>query len=547
LRSIRNARAALRASYESVLPLLSRHPAATRVTFAALAMALVLGFSQQGATRAGAEPARPASTPRLLPTNVGVGIATDQTLTIQFDQAMDHASVAAALRISPAQPVSLGWSPDGRSVRIGPATRWQTDARYVIEVPSSSLTGWGTALGAPKRVSFTTETAPTIVDFQLRFTPATLKTEQVLDAKPDALAADLQAVPPADTAALVSSRTTISIAFSAPMDTTATSRSFVLSPAVPGSLTWLGNTMTFEPAAPLAADTRYAVSLANARDAEGNAIGGDTSFSFTTRDGAQIVATRPQAGAKDVTGSTVNLRFSQPMNTTLTSRAFRVTDAQTGGRVGGTVSWNAARTQLTFTADDPFAIGRTFKVSVLSSARDADGNAISRSFTFRTPVPVVVRKPVVAAPTAAPRPVVPPPAPSASAVGYALNQVNAARAAYGFAPLALDGAVSAVANAHAWDMLRYGYFSHTGRDGSTVRTRLSAAGIAYSHAGENICEYGGIGVTAMLQWCHSSFMSEPYPGYANHIGNILDPDFRRVGIGVAISGGMVIVVWDFVG
>lgn len=547
MRSIRNACAALRAPYESVLPLLSRHPAATRVTFAALAMALVLGFSQQGATRAGAEPARQVSTPRLLPTNVGVGIPTDQTVTIQFDQVMDRASVANALRIAPAQPVSLGWSPDGRSVRIGPTTRWQTDARYVIDVPPTSLTGWGTALGTSKRISFTTETAPTVVDFQLRFTPATLNTEQVLDAKPDALAADLPTVPPADTAALVSSRTSISIAFSAPMDQPATTRSFVISPAVPGAVTWAGNAMTFEPAAPLAADTRYAVSLANARDAEGNLVGGDTSFSFTTRDGAQLVSARPTVGATDVTGSTVRLRFSQPMNANLTARAFRVTDARTGGRVSGQVAWNTARTQLTFTAHDAFAVGHTYKVSILATARDADGNAVSQSYTFRTPAPVVVRKPVVTATAAVPRPVVPPPAPSASAVGYALSQINAARAAYGFAPLALDGAVSAVANAHAWDMMRYGYFSHTGRDGSTVRTRLSAAGIPYSHAGENICEYGGIGVTAMLQWCHSSFMSEPYPGYANHIGNILDPDFRRVGIGIATSGGMVIVVWDFVG
>jgi uncharacterized protein YkwD len=42
-------------------------------------------------------------------------------------------------------------------------------------------------------------------------------------------------------------------------------------------------------------------------------------------------------------------------------------------------------------------------------------------------------------------------------------------------------------------------------------------------------------------------MSEPYPGYFNHIANILDPDFRRVGIGIATAGGKVIVVWDFAG
>ncbi len=545
MRSIRNARAALCAPYESVLPLLGRHRAVTRVTLAAVAMAIVLGFSQQGPIRAGAEPPRPSATPRLLPTNIGAGIATDHTVTIHFDQAMDPESVASSLRISPAQPLALGWSPDGRSVRIGPATRWQTDQRYLIEVPSTSLTAWGSALGTPARVSFTTETAPTVTDFQLRFTPATLPSEHVIDARPGAVL-DIPVVPPPDTAAHVSSRTTIRIAFSAPMNQSATTDSFVLSPAVPGSVRWAGNVMTFEPTRPLEANTRYAVSLANARDAGGNRLGGDTSFSFTTFERAQIVAARPDAGARDVTGSTVNLRFSQPMNTALTAAAFRVSDARSGGRVAGTVRWNATHTQLTFIATVAFAVGHTYKVSVLSSARDADGNQVSRSYAFSTPVPAVVPPRSVAVGATA-RPVIRPPAPSGSGVTYALNQINVSRAAYGFAPLALDRAVSAVANAHAWDMLQYGYFSHTGRDGSTVRTRLSAAGISYTHAGENICEYTGIGVSGTLQWCHDAFMSEPYPGYFNHIANVLDPDYRRVGVGIATFGGKVIVVWDFAG
>ncbi len=544
MRSIRNARAALRAPHESVLPLLSRHRAATRVTLAALAMAIVLGFSQQGPIRAGAEPPRPSVTPRLLPTNIGAGIATDQSVTLHFGQAMDRASVAEAVRITPVQPVSFGWSPDGTSVRIGPATRWQTDQRYLIEIPAATLNGWGTAVGQATRVSFTTETAPTIVDFQLRFTPATLKAEPGLDARSDALAA-VPETPPADTAALVSSRTSIRIAFSAPMDRAATAATFAMSPAVPGALTWSGNVLSFEPAKPLAADSRYAVSLANARDARGNLLGGDTSFSFTTRDGAQVVSARPDADARNVTGSTVSLRFSQPMNAPLAVAAFKVVDVATGARVPGRIRWNVARTQLSYTAAAAFRTGHSYKVVLGTAARDADGNPVSYAYTFHAPVPVVVAaRPVV---QAAPRPVAPPPAPSGSGVAYALSQINAARAARGFAPLVLDGAVGAVANAHAWDMLRYNYFSHTGRDGSTIRTRLSAAGIPYTHAGENICEYTGIGITATLQWCHGSFMSEPYPGYFNHIANILDPDFRRVGIGIATAGGKVIVVWDFAG
>jgi hypothetical protein len=51
--------------------------------------------------------------------------------------------------------------------------------------------------------------------------------------------------------------------------------------------------------------------------------------------------------------------------------------------------------------------------------------------------------------------------------------------------------------------------------------------------------------TQTLNWCQSEFMSEPYPGYANHIGNILSTHYTRVGIGIAIQGSKVIIVWDF--
>ena len=47
----------------------------------------------------------------------------------------------------------------------------------------------------------------------------------------------------------------------------------------------------------------------------------------------------------------------------------------------------------------------------------------------------------------------------------------------------------------------------------------------------------GRSTTQTLDWCQSQFMSEPYPGVANHIGNILSTHYTRVGIGIAIQGG----------
>jgi uncharacterized protein YkwD len=515
------------------------------VTLTAVALAIVFVISQQSPSQAGRAPERPSVASSLLPANVGIGIATDEAITLSFDQPMDRASVEETLSVRPAQPLAFGWSPDGRSVRIGPATRWQTDQRYVVQVPAGALTDGGAALGTPANVSFTTETAPIVTDFQLRFAPAMENAAAMQPTLADD-AATLTA--PADTASRVSARTAITLDFSAPMDRSATEAAFVMTPAVPGLFTWTGTSLRFEPATPFVPGDRYAISVLGARDAEGNRLGGDTSFSFNVRDGAQVAAVRPAAGAKAVTGRTVTLRFTEPMNVASVRRTFSVKDAVSGARVPGKVTWNAAHTYLKFTADRDFALGHAY-TATLAGATDIDGNAVRHTSSFRTPAPVVVAAPVaaVAAPvaTARPRPAVP--APSGSGVALALNQINASRAQYGFAPLVLDNAITSVANAHAWDMMNYGYFSHTGRDGSSVRTRLSRAGVPYSHAGENICEYTGIGMNGTLNWCHSAFMSEPYPGYNNHIANILDPDFRRVGVGIAVSGGKVVVVWDFAG
>ena len=545
MHSIRDVRAALRAPHESLLPVVTRHRAVTRVTLTAVALAIVFVISQQSPSQAGRAPERPSVASSLLPANVGIGIATDEAITLSFDQPMDRASVEETLSVRPAQPLAFGWSPDARSVRIGPATRWQTDQRYVVQVPASARTNGGATLGTMANVSFTTETAPTVTDFQLDFAAAMEKSAAMEPALADEAAI---AAAPADTASRVSSRTAVTLAFSAPMDRAATEASFVMTPAVAGTFSWSGSSLTFVPQDPFIAGDRYAISVVGARDAEGNLVGGDTSFSFNVRTGAQVAAVRPVAGATAVTGRVVTLRFTEPMNTASVRKAFIVKDAVSGARVGGKFSWNATQTHLRFTADRDFALGHAYSVT-LKGATDIDGNVVNHSSSFRTAAPAVVAPAaaVAAAPvaTAVARP--PIPAPSGSGVALALNQINASRAEYGFAPLVLDNAITNVANAHAWDMMNYGYFSHSGRDGSTVRTRLSRAGVPYGHAGENICQYTGIGVNGTLNWCHRTFMSEPYPGYYNHIANILDPDFRRVGVGIAVSGGKVVVVWDFAG
>jgi hypothetical protein len=40
-------------------------------------------------------------------------------------------------------------------------------------------------------------------------------------------------------------------------------------------------------------------------------------------------------------------------------------------------------------------------------------------------------------------------------------------------------------------------------------------------------------------------MAEPYPGHWNHIANILNPSFHRMGVGIATVNGKTIITWNF--
>lgn len=105
-----------------------------------------------------------------------------------------------------------------------------------------------------------------------------------------------------------------------------------------------------------------------------------------------------------------------------------------------------------------------------------------------------------------------------------LAAVNAERGKSGRMPLALDPGLAQLAQAHACDMARRGYFSHTSPDGSTMVSRARRAGLSnYCSIGENIARGHADVPSAMASWLRS-------PG---HRRNILDRDFTHVGFGRA--------------
>lgn len=524
--SIRSARLGSRLPIAPLAALVRRHPAASRGIVAGLALALAAAISIGGAAQAGLTAVLPAPI-SILPVNVGVGVGTHDSVTLSFERGMDRPSTEAALTITPLRDVRLAWTADARALRVTPVGGWATDQRYALVVGTLARTATGVRLASPVRFAFTTETAPRIVDFSATYVPQAAPVATALRAAGDIAGSGAAAV-----ASDVSAQTAIHIVFSARIDRAQAEAGFLLSPAVPGVLSWVGTTLTFTPLERLAPNARYSVSFTGVHDLDGNPLAGDTSFSFTTRAAAQLMQSTPADGATGARAPEVVLWFSQPVDAAAVGAALRVLDRTTAKNLTGTIVWNAAATQLRFTPTRTFAAGHRIDVSLAAGAIDADGNAVTASLTFTT---------------RATRPAIARAASSSTLVGYALNQLNAARAAYGLKPLVYDKAIEAVALAHAWDEVIYNYFSHIGRDGSTHEDRLRAAGIKFGWNGENQCMNNGTGrtPTQTLDWCQAQFMSEPYPGVANHIGNILSTHYTRVGIGIAIQGAKIIIVWDF--
>ena len=104
-------------------------------------------------------------------------------------------------------------------------------------------------------------------------------------------------------------------------------------------------------------------------------------------------------------------------------------------------------------------------------------------------------------------------------------RTNAERAKAGLAPLAAAPELDRAAQVHAEDMLRRGYFEHESPEGKTVRERARAEGYDWRAIGENIA-LGQLTVDEVMD----SWMKSP-----EHRENILDRDYRDLGVGLALG------------
>jgi uncharacterized protein YkwD len=98
--------------------------------------------------------------------------------------------------------------------------------------------------------------------------------------------------------------------------------------------------------------------------------------------------------------------------------------------------------------------------------------------------------------------------------------VNKERTSRGLGSLSMDQKLRAVARLHSLDMFQRGYFSHYTPEGADPFDRMKRANIQYLAAGENLA------LAPTLDMAHTGLMNSP-----GHKRNILDPAYRKVGIG----------------
>lgn len=120
-----------------------------------------------------------------------------------------------------------------------------------------------------------------------------------------------------------------------------------------------------------------------------------------------------------------------------------------------------------------------------------------------------------------------------------LAAMNDARLAAGLPALDRDGRVDEVAAARAASLVADGYFDHYGPDGSSAFSELTARGIPYRLAGENLAR-NNYGTATTARVAFEALMASP-----GHRANILEPRYGRAGIAVVRDGRFWLYVTVF--
>ncbi|WP_299533547.1 CAP domain-containing protein [uncultured Streptomyces sp.] len=218
-------------------------------------------------------------------------------------------------------------------------------------------------------------------------------------------------------------------------------------------------------------------------------------------------------------------------------------DLLTQGDAGADPTGRASSSPTSRGSERPAAPKRATPSASTPATATPEAGASPSTATPSTgaPAPKTAPKtaPKAAPRTAAPRTSAPAPAPTTAAPATddrgssgtsvqadVLALVNKERATVGCSPLTLSSSLTALAQDFSQDMAERGFFAHTDPDGKTPWDRAASAGVS-NLAAENIARGQADAEAVMESWMNSS----------GHRANILNCDYKTLGVGVYIGDG----------
>jgi hypothetical protein len=334
----------------------------------------------------------PPSVTATSPAAAATGVATNVAVGATFSEAMDPGTITASTftLTGPGGVVTGSVSYSGVTGTFTPAAPLADNTPYTATVTTGAKDAAGNALASNYSWSFTTAAAP--------------------DKTPPSIAS----TSPLDGANGVATNTAVTATFSEAMDAASLNPlSFLLrntasGAAVTGSVIYSAGTAVLTPETALSNSTSYTATVtAGAKDAAGNALASNYSWTFTTAAAPDVFAPTVSAVAPPDTttgvavDTIVSATFSETMNpATLTTATFTLVPT-VGPAVTGTVGYSGMT--ATFTPGATLAYSTVYTATVTTGATDAAGNALAADhiWTFTTANAPDTTPPTIAATTPA--------------------------------------------------------------------------------------------------------------------------------------------------
>jgi uncharacterized protein YfaS (alpha-2-macroglobulin family) len=174
------------------------------------------------------------------------------------------------------------------------------------------------------------------------------------------------------------------LTFSQPMDQASVQQALTIKPAVPGTTSWQGSTMTFTPAKPWPDATLVSLSIGSgAHAADGQPLPTAHDWSFVTEPKFQALEVSPAPGATYVpSDAVINVTFShQPAAATVAPNVNIVPPLAGAWQVNGRIA--------TFVPARPLPPSTVFAVALGAGVRDATGRPLlaGKQWQFTTAQP----------------------------------------------------------------------------------------------------------------------------------------------------------------